>query len=83
MAAVVCGSDGVRYEGRAGRLGVEDGAGAVGPDTVLRIPSMTKALVSVGALGLERDAIELDQPVLPIIWTAPRRRASSVPRCPS
>ncbi|MGI8595700.1 MAG: hypothetical protein ACR2LY_00205 [Thermoleophilaceae bacterium] len=44
---------------------------------------MTKALVSVGALGLERDAIELDQPVLPIIWTAPRRRASSVPRCPS
>jgi len=68
VAAVVCGSDGVRYEGRAGRLGVEDGAGAVGPDTVFRIASMTKALVSVGALGLlERDAIELDQPVAGVL----------------
>lgn len=68
VAAVVCGADGVRYEGRAGRVGVEEGAAPVEAETVFRIASMTKAPVSVGALQLlERGAIELDQPVADVL----------------
>lgn len=56
IAAVVSTPDGVAYEGAAGRLRAgDDSAPAVGPDTVFRLASMTKAMASVAALQLIED----------------------------
>src|SRR3954452_550134 len=47
---------------------VEAAAGEAGPDTVFRIASMTKAMVSVAALQLiERGELALEQPVADVI----------------
>jgi methyl acetate hydrolase len=52
-AVVVSTRDGVVYEGAAGRLDAHDEhSPAVGPDTVFRLASMTKAMASVAALQL-------------------------------
>jgi methyl acetate hydrolase len=59
--------DGVIYEGAFGTLSV-DGSEPVRPDTMFWIASMTKAIVSVAALGMiERGELELEQPVADVI----------------
>lgn len=69
VAVVVSTRDGVAYEGAAGSLDASDpGAAAVGPDTVFRMASMTKAMASVAALQLvEEGALGLDTPVHEIL----------------
>lgn len=63
VVAVAAGRDGVTHESTAGRLSV-DGDAPVGPDTMFRIASMTKAITTVAALQLvEQGRLELDQPV--------------------
>lgn len=67
IVAVVTTPDGPIYEGAAGTLSV-DGGVPVGPDTMFRIMSMTKAFTSVGALQLlEQGRIGLEQPVAEIL----------------
>ncbi|MCW3010258.1 MAG: beta-lactamase [Solirubrobacterales bacterium] len=69
IALVVSDRDGVVYEGAAGHLRADEpGAGAVGPDTVFRLASMTKAMVTVAALQLvEQGRIALDTPVRDVL----------------
>jgi len=63
VVTVTAGRDGVLHESTAGRLSV-DGDTPVGPDTMFRIASMTKAITTVAALQLvEQGRLELDQPV--------------------
>ncbi len=67
VMAVVGDRDGVLYEGCFGALSVE-GETPVRRETMFWLASMTKAIVSVGALMLiERGEIELDQPVADIV----------------
>jgi methyl acetate hydrolase len=70
VPGVVAGAadrDGTVYEGAFGSLSVEAG-GAVGPDTMFWLASMTKAIVSVVALQLiEQGSLTLDQPVVEIL----------------
>jgi CubicO group peptidase (beta-lactamase class C family) len=67
VTAVVADRDGVRQEHAAGRLSV-DGDDPVGPDTMFRIASMTKAITTVAALQLvEQDRLDLDQPVASVV----------------
>ncbi len=67
IAAVVTSPDGPIYEGAAGTLSVE-GGDPVGPDTMFRIMSMTKAFTSVAGLQLlEQGRIGLEQPVAEIL----------------
>jgi CubicO group peptidase (beta-lactamase class C family) len=69
VAALVSTPDGVVYEGAAGRLRADDEtAPAVGPDTVFRMASMTKAMASVAALQLIEDGrLALDTPVQDVL----------------
>jgi methyl acetate hydrolase len=63
VVTVAADRGGVRHESTAGRLSV-DGDAPVGPDTMFRIASMTKAITTVAALQLvEQGRLELDQPV--------------------
>jgi methyl acetate hydrolase len=67
VVAVVGDRDGTLYEGAFGAQSVDSG-GAVRPDTMFWLASMTKAIVSVAALQLiERRALELEQPVVDIL----------------
>jgi methyl acetate hydrolase len=67
VAAVVVGREGVRFSGTAGTTEV-GGDDPVTPDTTFRLASMTKALVSVAALGLaEEGALDLDAPVASLL----------------
>jgi len=67
VVALVADRDGVVYEAARGSLAVDDGQRAQ-PDTLFWIASMTKAIVSVGALRLiERHELELDRPVADIV----------------
>lgn len=67
VVAVVGDRDGVLYEGAFGRL-AQDGEGLVLPDTMMRLASMTKPIVCVGALQLiEQGDIALEQPVRDIL----------------
>jgi methyl acetate hydrolase len=67
VVAVAGDREGVLYEGAFGVLSV-DGDTAVAPDTMFWLASMTKALVSVAALGLiERGELELEQPVAEVV----------------
>lgn len=94
IALVVSTPDGVAYEGGAGRLRADEPASApVGPDTMFRLASMTKAMATVAALQLvEQERLRLDVPVATILpefaelqvldgWDgeAPRLRAPSRP----
>jgi CubicO group peptidase (beta-lactamase class C family) len=69
VAAVVSTRDAVVYEGAAGRLDATDpSSAAVGPDTVFRLASMTKAMASVAALQLVEDGrLALDTPVQDVL----------------
>ena len=69
VAAVVSGRDGVLYEGAAGRLHAgDDTAPEVGPDTMFRLASMTKAMASVAALQCVEDGlVALDTPVQDVL----------------
>lgn len=51
VVTVAADRGGVRHESTAGRLSV-DGDAPVGPDTMFRIASMTKAITTVAALQL-------------------------------
>ncbi len=63
IAAIVTTPEGPTYEGYAGSLSVHD-VTPVGPETVFRLASMTKALASVAALRLvEQGRLDLDQAV--------------------
>lgn len=63
LAAMASGPEGPLEEAYAGRLGLEDER-PVGPDTLFRIASMTKAMTSVAALQLvERGELSLETPV--------------------
>jgi methyl acetate hydrolase len=65
--AVVGDREGVLYEGAFGRLSLDSHI-AVEPDTMMWIASMTKPIVSVGALRLiEQGDLELEQPVAGIL----------------
>jgi CubicO group peptidase (beta-lactamase class C family) len=65
--AVVVGPDGLRFQGAAGNTRA-DGDDPVTPDTMFRLASMTKALVSVAALQLvEEGALQLDTPVAAVL----------------
>ena len=67
VVAMVGDRVGVIYEGAFGRLNV-DGAEPVRADTLFWIASMTKAIVSVAALGMiERGELELEQPVADVL----------------
>jgi methyl acetate hydrolase len=67
VVAIVGDRDGVIYEGVFGRLNV-DGDEPVRADTMFWIASMTKAIVSVAALGMiERGELELEQPVADVL----------------
>lgn len=67
VVAVAGDLEGALYEGAFGVLNVE-GDTAVQPDTMFWLASMTKAFVSVAALGLiERGEMELEQPVADIL----------------
>jgi methyl acetate hydrolase len=67
LVAVAGDQDGVLYEGAFGVLNI-DGDTPVRPDTMFWLASMTKAIVSVGALQLiERGEIEIEQPVADIL----------------
>lgn len=69
VALVVSTREGVAYEGAAGRLRVDEpDAPEVGPETMFRLASMTKAMVSVAALQLvEQRRLRLDAPVEEIL----------------
>lgn len=69
VACVVSTRDGLAYEGAAGRLDATDPASpAVGPGTVFRLASMTKAMASVAALQLVQDGrLALDTPVQDVL----------------
>jgi CubicO group peptidase (beta-lactamase class C family) len=63
VVALAAGDDGVIYEGAAGvrEAGADD---PITPDTMMRIASMTKMVVTVAALQLvERGDLDLDAPV--------------------
>lgn len=63
VAAMAADDNGVVYEGAAGTRTPESGD-AVTPDTMLRIASMTKMVVTVAALQqVERGNLDLDAPV--------------------
>lgn len=65
-ALVVSDPDGVVYEGAAGH--VREGGPEVGPDTIFRMASMTKAMATVAALQLvEQGKLELDAPVADVL----------------
>jgi CubicO group peptidase (beta-lactamase class C family) len=67
VVAVAGDRDGTLYEGAFGRPSAGDDD-VVGPDTIVRLASMTKAPVSVAALQLlERGTLELDQPVADVL----------------
>jgi CubicO group peptidase (beta-lactamase class C family) len=67
VVAVAGDRDGMLYQGAFGLLNIE-GEEVVRPDTMFWIASMTKAIVSVGALQLiERGEIDLEQPVADIL----------------
>jgi methyl acetate hydrolase len=67
LAAVASGPDGPLQEAYAGRLGPDDER-PVGPRTMFRIASMTKAMTSVAALQLiERGELSLEQPVREVL----------------
>ncbi len=67
IVAMVGDRDGLLYEGAFGRLSV-DGDEPVRADTMFWIASMTKAIVSVAAIGMiERGELELEQPVADVI----------------
>ena len=67
VVGVVGDRDGGIYEGGFGRLGPESER-PVGSETMMRLASMTKPIVSVAALQLlEQGAIELEQPVQGIL----------------
>lgn len=67
VVAAVGDRDGVLYEGAFGRLAV-NGETLVLPDTMMRLASMTKPLVSVAALQLiEQGQIALGQPVRDVL----------------
>lgn len=92
VVAIVGDREGTLYEGVYGRLSVERDE-PVRADTMFWIASMTKAVVSVAALGLiERGELELEQPVADILPSfgelailegfdgdAPRLRAATRP----
>lgn len=62
-AAMIVDRDGVRYSHSSGESSTATGASMTG-DTLCQIASMTKALVSVGAMQLiERGSLELDAPI--------------------
>jgi methyl acetate hydrolase len=66
VVAMAADRDGVVYQGAAGpRVAGQDGPdNQVGPDTVFRIASMTKMVVTAAALRLvEQEALDLDAPV--------------------
>lgn len=69
LTLLVSTRDGVAYEGSAGKLRLDDpGAADVGPETVFRMASMTKAMVSVAALQLvEQGRLALDGPVRDVL----------------
>ena len=50
VVALAATEKGVLYEGAFGLRALEPGAAAMTPDTVFRIASMTKAIVSVAAM---------------------------------
>jgi methyl acetate hydrolase len=63
VIAMAADDNGLVYEGAAGSR-TPDSGDAVTPDTMLRIASMTKMVVTVAALQLmERGALDLDAPV--------------------
>src|SRR4051794_31421108 len=63
IAATVVEGDGVLYESARGSLGAPERAPAR-PDTLFRLASMTKPLVSAAALRLVEDGrLALDMPV--------------------
>jgi len=67
VVVIVGDRDGLIYEGALGRLSV-DRDEPVRTDTMFWIASMTKAIVSVAALGMiERGELELEQPVADVI----------------
>jgi CubicO group peptidase (beta-lactamase class C family) len=67
VVAIAGDRDGVLYEGAFGVLSA-GGDTVVRPNTMFWLASMTKAMVSVGALGLiERGELELEQPVAEIL----------------
>lgn len=64
VVAVIGDKDGLRYTGSAGTLG-PDSDEQVDGDTVFRIMSMTKLIVTVAALQLhEQGTLDLDAPVV-------------------
>jgi CubicO group peptidase (beta-lactamase class C family) len=65
VVAVAADRGGVRYRGSAGtRVATDPDSGPVGADTVFRIASMTKPLVSIAALQqVERGLLNLAAPV--------------------
>jgi CubicO group peptidase (beta-lactamase class C family) len=69
VALLVSTPDGVAYEGAAGRLrGDDPDAPEVGPDTIFRMASMTKAMATVAALQLvEQGRLTLDTPVQDVL----------------
>lgn len=67
VLALVADRDGILYEGSAGERQLGGGA-AMGPDTVLWIASMTKAITSVAAIQcVERGLLDLDAPASRVV----------------
>ncbi|WP_255590828.1 MULTISPECIES: serine hydrolase [unclassified Acidovorax] len=67
VLALVADRDGILYEGSAGERQLGGGA-AMGPDTVLWIASMTKAITSVAAIQcVERGLLNLDAPASRVV----------------
>ncbi len=63
VVAMAAGDEGVIYEGAAG-LRAADAGDPIGPDTMLRIASMTKMVTTTAALQLsDGGRLELDAPV--------------------
>ncbi|HEY2207245.1 MAG TPA: serine hydrolase domain-containing protein [Pseudonocardia sp.] len=63
VVALAADRDGVVYEGAAGPRAA-GGSAEIGPDSLLRIASMTKMVTTVAALQqMERGVLELDAPV--------------------
>ena len=64
VVALAATDKGVLYEGAFGLRALEPGAAAMTPDTVFRIASMTKAIVSVAAMQqVEQGKLTLEGPV--------------------
>lgn len=64
VTATVESADGQRFSGSAGHWELDGSGPAYGPDTPLRIASLTKAVTSVAAMQLvERGQLDLDAPV--------------------